>query len=38
MLDKNGIRQLAYVVTIDEIRPIPGRDRVECAKNFGQKN
>lgn len=31
MLDKNGNRQLAYVVAIDEIRPIEGRDRVECA-------
>lgn len=31
MLDNTGIRQLAYVVTIDDIRPIPGKDRVECA-------
>ena len=31
MLNKDGIRELCYVVTIDEIRPIPGRDRVECA-------
>ena len=31
MLDKNGIRQLAYVVTIDGIEPIPGYDRVETA-------
>lgn len=31
MLDKNNIRQLAYVVTIDDIQPIPGKDRVECA-------
>ena len=31
MLNKDNIRELAYVVTIDEIRPIPGKDRVECA-------
>lgn len=31
MLNKDKQRELAYVVTIDEIRPIPGRDRVECA-------
>lgn len=31
MLDKNGERQLCYVVKVDEIRPIEGRDRVECA-------
>lgn len=31
MLNKDGIRELAYVVTIDEIKPIPGKDRVECA-------
>lgn len=31
MLDKNGTRQLAYVVTIDNITPIPGYDRVELA-------
>lgn len=31
MLNKDGVRELCYVVTIDEIRPIPGRDRVECA-------
>ena len=31
MLNKNGIRELCYVVTIDEIRPIPGKDWVECA-------
>lgn len=28
---KTGERELAYVVKIDDIRPIPGRDRVECA-------
>lgn len=31
MLNNKGIRELAYVVTIDDIRPIPGKDRVECA-------
>lgn len=31
MLNKDNIRELAYVVTVDEIKPIPGKDRVECA-------
>lgn len=31
MLNSKQERELAYVVIIDEIRPIPGRDRVECA-------
>lgn len=31
MLDKEGIRQLVYVVIIDGIEPIPGYDRVEHA-------
>ena len=31
MLNKDGIRELAYVVRIDDIKPIEGRDRVECA-------
>ena len=31
MIDKNGVRQLAYVVKIDDIKPIEGKDRVECA-------
>lgn len=31
MLDKDSIRQLAYVVLIDGIEPIPGYDRVEHA-------
>ena len=35
MLDKNGIRQLCYVVTVDALEPIPGRDRVECARVGG---
>ena len=35
MLNKQGTRELAYVVKIDSIEPIPGRDRVECAKVGG---
>lgn len=31
MLNTNKERELCYVVTINEIKPIPGRDRVECA-------
>lgn len=31
MLDKNNTRQLVYIVKIDEIRPILGRDYVEYA-------
>ena len=31
MLNAEGNRELAYVVTIDDIKPIEGRDRVECA-------
>ena len=31
MLNKNNIRELAYVVTIDEVLPIEGADRVEQA-------
>ena len=31
----NGKRALAYVVTIDEIRPIEGYDRVEYARTNG---
>lgn len=31
MLNKKQERELAYVVTIDAIRPIEGKDRVECA-------
>ena len=31
MLNANGERELVYVVTIDDIKPIEGRDRVECA-------
>ena len=31
MLNKDGVRELCYVVTIDDIKPIAGKDRVECA-------
>lgn len=31
MLNSNKERELAYLVQIDDIKPIPGRDRVECA-------
>ncbi len=31
MLDKTKTRQLAYVVTVDDVKPIEGRDRVESA-------
>ena len=32
MLNKDGNRELAYVARIEEIRPIPGYDRVEHAR------
>ena len=35
MLNKDNIRELAYVVIIDEIRPIEGYDRVEYARVGG---
>lgn len=35
MLNKDGQRELCYVVRIDSIEPIPGRDRVECARVGG---
>lgn len=35
MLNKNNERELAYIVTIDEIRPIPNYDRVEHARVGG---
>ena len=35
MLNKNGERELAYVVYVDAIEPIPGRDRVECVRVGG---
>lgn len=31
MLNKDNQRELCYLVTIDEIKPIEGKDRVECA-------
>lgn len=31
MLNKNKERELAYLVQIDDIKPIPGKDWVECA-------
>lgn len=31
MLNKENQRELCYLVRVDEIRPIEGRDRVECA-------
>lgn len=31
MLNKDSIRELVYLVTVDDIKPIPGKDRVECA-------
>ena len=31
MLNSKNERELCYIVTIDDIKPIPGRDRVECA-------
>lgn len=35
MLNKDGVRELAYVVAIDEIRPIHNYDRVEHARVGG---
>lgn len=37
MLNKDGVRELAYVVMIDNIEPIPGYDRVEWATVGGWK-
>lgn len=31
MLNKDGIRELCYVVKVDDVKPIEGKDRVECA-------
>ena len=31
MLDSNNTRRLCYLVKVDDIKPIEGRDRVECA-------
>lgn len=35
MLNKDGVRELAYLVRIDELRPIEGYDRVEHARVGG---
>ena len=35
MLNKDGVRELAYLVKIDELRPIEGYDRVEHARVGG---
>lgn len=35
MLNEAKQRELAYVVYVDAIEPIPGRDRVECARVGG---
>lgn len=35
MLNKSGIRELAYVVSVDSVEPIAGKDRVECARVGG---
>lgn len=35
MLNKDGQRMLAYISTIDELRPIPNYDRVEHARTGG---
>lgn len=31
MLNAKNERELCYVVRVDDVKPIPGRDRVECA-------
>lgn len=31
MLNKNNERELAYVVKVNEIKPITGSDNCECA-------
>ena len=35
MLNKDNIRELAYVTTVNAVEPIEGRDRVECARVGG---
>ena len=35
MLNKDGQRELAYIVTVDELRPIPNYDKVEHARVGG---
>lgn len=31
MLNEKKERELVYIVTVDDVHPIPGKDRVECA-------
>lgn len=31
MLNKDNVRELVYLARVDDIKPIEGRDRVECA-------
>ena len=35
MINSQGIRELVYVVKIDEVKPIPGYDRVEHVRVGG---
>ena len=35
MLNEKGVRELAYIVPIDEIRAIEGYDRIEHARVGG---
>lgn len=37
MLNSKNERELAYLITVDAIEPIPGKDRVECAVVSGWK-
>ena len=37
MLNSKNERELAYLITVDAIEPIPGKDRVECAVVGGWK-
>lgn len=37
MLNENGERELCFVTKVDNIEPIPGKDRVECAIVGGWK-
>lgn len=34
MLNKNGERELCYVVKVDDIQPIQGRDKVEAEEKY----
>lgn len=38
MLNRNKERELAYVVLIDSLEPIEGRDFVECAGQRLERN